>query len=907
MDTDQDSGLAGPSILSLADELRDDTYDKLVGDFLGSQTGEGLQLDERPCKNRLLVQVGLMREDNEVQWGPVLKWLQKIFSMFQSADFQCLIERNIETTLSLTGDARKKFLESDVNFEFVGPICDSIGIGRTDLLEMSDFSEQAQCTEITNGLMLELSNFVMREKIDTLVLVSWLKNFDPQFCSDGKIQKANRWLKAKLKKFMVHYRNFQRTRYRSNGLMDQFLQTPFDLYSDDTDAVDKPSRRGNFKKRGQKRRPGRPRLKEEDEPMAVTQKQTANRHKLVTVKEEYDSDGYNSQSEPVPGSRGNPHINDGESLTLLDVSIISVQKLSNVYGGKTEVSKQVSLDLLKNQYTLMLAEDDGMSFMTEQINALSDTHSLVSPLDFLHYNTHYLLDIYDAIEQQIMSFEQEIKSTTGEKLGRDNNSTFKYFVNFDESATCRYIRMASDMLSPHENTKNNCRRHWLAFCVERGNPSKLPANVSNRFNNYFEAAAALLHHRTDVVLFFSDLQALNDEPNIILDSINEDANDDAIQALVCVLAIVYCKVLGPYWQLLKSKAQYALYSRYIYCLYQKLLQWSKDATTLMEPEMATNVFLQVPLQESTFSKVFSFCSTNAENQFGILIRTCLEKVMKVIAAVTEENLKDFLPGGVYCQEPSAEVSNQLMNCTFSHLMGEYPFGQAFPYKSQRPDLASSSDSSRMPLGQKNRFPPPGKPQSKTMQQSPPPVFSKPLIKKQRKLLLPVAMEQSEDQSEATRETILMSIEKNGGPCRTKQDVDKLLLRLEGATHAQKREAIRCELGYQKVVLGSRNPNLAHVGFSLTDMVAKLKVVLPNEMGYASPNEDVEDEDEEEVEDDAEGMDTGSVPVIGDTHADTLDKGPGNDNDREINLGREGMPPYQNYREMNDFQNEFSFT
>lgn len=863
-------------------------------------------MDERPCKNRLLVQVGLLREDNEVQWGVVLKWLQKIFPMFQSADFQCLIERNIETTLSLTGDARKNFLESDVNFEFVGPICDSIGIGRTDLLEMSDFSERAQCTEITNGLMLELSNFVMREKIDTIVLVSWIRNFDPQFCSDGKIQKSNRLLKAKLKKFMVHYRNYQRTRYRSNGLMEQFLQTPFDLYSSDSETVERPTnRRGNFKKKGQKRRPGRPRLKEEDELMPIS----GNRHKLASVKEEYDSDEYGNQPGPVPGSKGNPNITDGESLTLLDVSIISVQKLSNVYGGKSEVSKQVSLDLLKNQYTLMLAEDEGMNFMTEQINTLSDTHPIVSPLDFLHYNTHYLLDIYDAVEQQIMSFEREIVSTTGEKLGRDNNPTFRYLVNFDESATCRYIRMASDMLSPHEHVKNSCRRHWLAFCIERNNPSKLPANVSNRFNNYFEAAAALLHHREDVVLFFSDLQALNDEPNIILDSINDDASDDVIQALLCVLAIVYCKVLGPYWQLLKSKAQYALYSRYIYCLYQKVLQWSKDATSLMEPEIATNVFLQVPLQEGTFNKVFLFCDTNADNQYGILIRTCLEKVMKVIAAITEENLKDFLPGGVYCQEPSAEVSNQLMVCTFSHLMGEYPFGQAFPYKNQRPDLGPPPQSSRgMLLGQRIRFPPPGTHQAKLTQQSPPSVSKKP-FQKQVKLLLPVRTEQREDfttsndpPSEATRETILMSIEKNGGPCRTKQDVDKLLTRLEGTTHAQKREAIRCELGYHKVVLGSRNPNLINVGFSLTDMVSKLKMVLPNDMGYTSPTEDV-DEEEQEIEaeeEEAEDMDT--VPAAG--IGGTWDKGLGNDDDHEINVRREGLPLYQNYREMTDPQNEF---
>ncbi|XP_063041994.1 solute carrier family 52, riboflavin transporter, member 2 isoform X1 [Engraulis encrasicolus] len=923
MDADQEEA---QGILSIAEDLRDDMYDRLVNDFLGSQTGEGLLLDEKPCKNRLLVQVGLLKEDNEVPWGSVLKWLQKIFPMFQSADFQCLIERNIETTLSLAGDAQHNFLETDVNFEFVGAICDSIGIGRTELLEMSDFSERAKGTEITNGLMLELNNFVQREKIDTIVLVSWLKNFDPNFCSDGKIQKAHRLLKTKLHTFMSNYRNFQRTRYRANGMKDQFLQTPFDLYGieiPDAWEVEKPSpRRGGWRGGGRgarggrwgKKPLGRPRnIKEEPDTPEISEKRAqytivrsgskgkGKRGKTVTIKQEYDSDGYNEQEpDPVPASKSDPNVKDGESLTLLDVSIISVQKLSNVYGGKTEISKQVSLDLLKNQYTLMLAEDTGMNYMTEEINALSDSHNLVSPLDFLHYNTHYLLDIYDAIEQQIMSFEREIVISTGEQLGRDNNPTFKHFMNYEESATCRYIRMASDVLSPHEDAKNNCRRHWLAFCMERKNPSRLPANVSNRFNNYFEAAAALLHHRSDVMLFFSDLQALNDEPNITLDSINDDANDDAIQALLCVLAVIYCKILGPYWQLLKSKAQYALYSRYIYCLYQKLLLWSRDATTLMEPEIATNVFLQVPLQEGTFSKVFSFCSTNADNQYGILIRTCLEKVVKVIAAVTEENLKDFLPGGIYCQEPPPDISKQLKNCTFSHLMGEYPFGQAFPYKSQRPDQPPAppppEPRNEMLLGQKKRLP-----TLPSVRNVPSPVRGK-----KRPLMLPARVPQKEDFPEAndpvpndTRESILRSIERNGGPCHTREDVDKLLVRLEGATHAQKREAVRCEIGYQKVVLGIQHNNLASVGFSLSDMVAKLKSVLPSEEGNTSQ----EEEDTEGSDDD--GPQQGNAGHQADRQDEEEEEEEGDHGDRQLNLRREGLPLYQPYRA--EFDTEFSFS
>ena len=164
-----------------------------------------------------------------MSWGKIVKWLQNIFPMYHSSDFRSLIERSIATALSLSGDARKNFLESDVNFEYVGPICDSFGIGRMDLLEMSDFSDRAKCCEVTNGLILELSNFISREEMDVLVLVSWLRNFNPQFCSNGNIQKASKVLQTKLKKLKSDYPLYQRSRSRRNGMMETFLHAKFEL------------------------------------------------------------------------------------------------------------------------------------------------------------------------------------------------------------------------------------------------------------------------------------------------------------------------------------------------------------------------------------------------------------------------------------------------------------------------------------------------------------------------------------------------------------------------------------------------------------------------------------------------------------------------------------------------------
>ncbi|XP_054462270.1 uncharacterized protein LOC129097440 [Anoplopoma fimbria] len=838
MEEGQDFSLCGKAAVTEAN-LRDEYYWKLVADFIGPQSGEGLELEKAPCKNRLLIQVGLMREDNNFPWIAVVDWLMKTFPRHQSADFRRLIERGIATTLSLGSDARLTFLESDVNFNFVGPICDSIGVERQHLLEMRDFSERAQSIEVTNGLILELSNFVTREKIAPVVLVTWLRNFNSDFCKNGNIQKAYKVLRAKIKKLKLHYRNYETRSQRRNAAMENLRQSPFEL-------VRKKTPRFIVKKRMKRDdiiQYEKVTIKEEHESYEIMQVEEfeMNREGVrkiilqddVSVRDESDEDLDESNSEEEETSDEKQ-----ESLTLLDIAMVSVQKLSSMYGGNNEACKQVCLDLLKNQYALTCKEHPAMAEFEKKLDALCEDMSLVYPVVFLNYNANFLVAMHDAVEQLIMSFEKEIMVSSGEELGRDKLPKFKNFVNFSESATSRYIHMACDVLSPSSPGSQNYRKHWVAFCEEKNNPSRLAVNQSNQFTNYFEAAAGLTHHHKEMALFFSDLLSMNNDecPNIILECVAADANDSVIQSLVCVLAIVYCKILGPYWQLLKSGGEYSLFSQYMLCLYQKFLDWSKDPSTLLEPEGATNVFLQFPLQEKTFDGVFHFCGQWHTNRD--LIRACLKRTVKVIAAVTEEHLKDFLPGGTFSQVPSPDLSLQLVSCTFSVLMAEYPSSQANPNKSTKRSSCKSLESSQEDDGQS------GSSDYSTDESSgwrakkntqivhkdahSPQMTKVPVVKKEKVPKVPEEREENMD-----RDYIIATVSRNGGPCKTQQDVDKMMLRFDGKPRTEKREAVRCEILYQKMVLNNTDRNLYCVFSNTTQMVLKLKLSLPRvKPGYS---------------------------------------------------------------------------
>uniref|UniRef100_UPI0037E709AB uncharacterized protein n=1 Tax=Semicossyphus pulcher TaxID=241346 RepID=UPI0037E709AB len=824
MEEYEDFSLSGKAAVTEAN-LRDEYYWKLVADFIGAQSGEGLELDIAPCKNRVLIQVGLLREDNNFPWIVTVDWLKKIFPRHQSADFRRLIERGIATTLSLGSNARLTFLESDVNFSFVGPICDSIGIEREHLLEMRGFSERAQSIEVTNGLILELSNFVTREKISPVVIVPWLTNFNPEFCTNGNIQSAYAALKPRIKKLQTHCRNNETRSHRRNAAMENLLQSPFELVKE---------KKPKFIVKKRMRREDRiysekVAIKEENENYEIMPDEGSEMNRGVFKKlilKEYVSESEESDEDSDAAESGEETSDQKrEAPTLLDIAMLSVQKLSSMYGGKTAACKQISLDLLKNQYTLTCKEHPAMAEFEKTLDSLCGDVSVASPVVFLNYNAHFLVDVQDAIEQQIMIFEKEIMLSTGEKLGRDKLPKFSNFMNMSESATARYIHMACDILSPRSPDTQNYRKHWVAFCMEKNNPTRLALNPLNRYD-YFEAAAGLIHHHKEIALFFSDLLSLDDDkcPNIVLESVSADANDSMIQSFVCVLAIVYCKILGPYWQLLKSGGEYSLFSHYILCLYQKFLDWSKDPATLLEPEGATNVFQQFPLQEKTFSGVFHYCGQWHTNRD--LIRACLKRMVKAIAAVTDEHLRDFLPGGKCAQVPSPDLSLQLVSCTFSVLMAEYPFSKESPCKKEKPDKSSKHSSS------KNFSSGSSQEENERSEQSDHSA-EEASVWQARKKSYKIKSEKEEVEENNDRDYIIATVTSNGGPCKTQQDVDKMLLRFDGKSRADKREGIRCELVYQKMILNNPDPNLDCVYDYSTNMALKLKMVLPRvKPGYS---------------------------------------------------------------------------
>ena len=83
---------------------------------------------------------------------------------------------------------------------------------------------------------------------------------------------------------------------------------------------------------------------------------------------------------------------------------------------------------------------------------------------------------------------------------------------------------------------------------------------SNRFNCCFEGAAATIFHQEDIIAFLRDGVS---HSNLKLQSVEADLQDQRLVTLLSAVALLYFRVTGPYWKLLKSDVPYTRFHIYV--------------------------------------------------------------------------------------------------------------------------------------------------------------------------------------------------------------------------------------------------------------------------------------------------------------------------------------------------------
>ena len=165
------------------------------------------------------------------------------------------------------------------------------------------------------------------------------------------------------------------------------------------------------------------------------------------------------------------------------------------------------------------------------------------------------------------------------KLGRDALPKFHLYKK-SESATARVLRLTCDIAGPRGDDKTGCRAEWMAFCEEHGLKSHMTSYWSNRFNCFFQSAAAIIYHLQDLRSFLGDgyLSHMNNK----IESVAADIQDETLLSFVCAIAVLYIRVTGPFWNLPDSKVKYLDLHKYIQEMETSFLQWRADSSDLLK-------------------------------------------------------------------------------------------------------------------------------------------------------------------------------------------------------------------------------------------------------------------------------------------------------------------------------------
>ena len=167
--------------------------------------------------------------------------------------------------------------------------------------------------------------------------------------------------------------------------------------------------------------------------------------------------------------------------------------------------------------------------------------------------------------------------------------------------TTRVIRTTCDVLGSCGDQKNGCPTDWTTFCEN----FQIPSFKVNRFNCFFHAAAALIHHHREINKLFSS-GILPDNINLKLQSVSLDVADERVLCLLCAVALFYVKVTGPYWWLINSSVKYCDFYLHVQRMHSCFQKWTEDSSDLMNPSLKSVFGEEVSFQCTKMTAVQDF-------------------------------------------------------------------------------------------------------------------------------------------------------------------------------------------------------------------------------------------------------------------------------------------------------------
>ncbi|GFR67967.1 hypothetical protein ElyMa_005596700 [Elysia marginata] len=251
--------------------------------------------------------------------------------------------------------------------------------------------------------------------------------------------------------------------------------------------------------------------------------------------------------------------------------------------------------------------------------------------------------------------------------------------------------MATEVFGPRGDEKSGCRQEWLAYCDTKEIISKFTSFRGNRFNNVFENAEAVIHHKQHIKDFLSNYAT---SKNKKLSSIEKDIDNINLVSIVGAIALFSSLFTTPYWLLMNSSQSYGSFPPYVKALDEVLLMWEK-----------ANHFHQVKYPELFQQFYKPSASSNAfvkspECQTDMALKS-FKEICSRTSVVLKRQLSDFLGEGLFANDIPDEIKAILDTCPLTNLSGERLFG-GLDYHMKKTPHSSTHHRSTINMWKHNR-------------------------------------------------------------------------------------------------------------------------------------------------------------------------------------------------------------
>ena len=499
-----------------------------------------------------------------------------------------------------------------------------------------------------------------------------------------------------------------------------------------------------------------------------------------------------------------------DASTVLDVTVDLLKETTDLYCEGKEEDKDHTFRTLLSKLTSVMTDRAAVmkSFDEKLLSFLQSELGHNITLHFLHCNAHFLLGMSRSTEVALNKKEKELIEIGG-NLGRDKLSKFQRFHKA-ETATARVIRLTSDITGPRGDEKNGCRAEWLAFCDQVGATSYITSYRSNRFNCYFETAAAIIYHLDHLRMFLT--KGCLGHSNMKIESVIADLGDDILLSLVCAVAVLFFRLTGPFFQLVQSKVRYSDFHVYIQKMEAFVGRSCEDASDLLDPGYAGVFGDEFELTSNMKTTVLAYA-----DQHYVAVKSALESVMTEVLLVIRRQLKDFLSDGQYGTALPAHTQLELQHCPLTNLIGENMFGDLDFDMSQKRNSSfhhrssihmmkhnkTSSWLSRKGPEEVSTLLSTARRRAKQLRNDHRQQERVVRMKIRERLQENERKKQAKEADAAQKQSeIIQRVLTNGGPCKKTGDINKLVSRLEqeNRSKSQIKKILQDEIRYQKMIL-----------------------------------------------------------------------------------------------------------